>query len=144
VPAKDSEVAEVPGLVRVLGVLRQRWWVIALCMVVSLLVALLYLARKPNEYTATASLQFANNSLTNQVAGVGGGQSVDPEGENNTNVQLVTTTPVAEKVVNSLRLHISPGELLEKVSASDPQNDSIIDVSVTDSSPTVAAALAKR
>jgi len=126
----------------VLGVLRQRWWVIALCMVVSLLVALLYLARKPNEYTATASLQFANNSLTNQVAGVGGGQSVDPEGENNTNVQLVTTTPVAEKVVNSLRLHISPGELLEKVSASDPQNDSIIDVSVTDSSPTVAAALA--
>jgi len=133
---------EVPGLVRALRVLRERWWVIALCPIVTLAVALVYLERQPKEYTATAKLQFVSNSLPSQVAGVGGEQVIDPEGVKATNVQLVTTPPVAALVAKSLKLTLTPGELLEDVSASNPQNDYIVEVTATNGDPHLAAAIA--
>jgi succinoglycan biosynthesis transport protein ExoP len=142
-PAHEpSTSAEVPGLVRALRVLRERWWVVALCPLVTLAVALVYLERKPKEYTATAKLQFVNNSLPSQVAGVPGEQVVDPEGVKATNVQLVTTPPVATLVVEALKLKTTPGELLEEVSASNPQNDYIVDVTATNTDPAQAATIA--
>jgi tyrosine-protein kinase len=137
-PERDSELAETPGLVHALHVLRERWWVIALCALVSLAAAVAYVERKPNQYTATASLQFTANSVPSQVAGVGSGQSSDPEGEKNTNVQLVTTTPVAAAVIERLKLKTTPAELLGQVSASDPQNDYVVDIAVTDGDPRLA------
>ncbi len=141
-PERDSETTETPGLVRALQVLRERWLVIVLCALVSLVVAVAYVEHKPNQYTATASLQFTTNSLPSQVAGVGSGQSLDPEGEKNTNVQLVTTTPVAQSVIEALKLKITPAELLGEVSASDPQNDYVVDVEVTNENPRLAARIA--
>lgn len=141
-PERDSETTETPGLVRALQVLRERWMVIVLCALVSLVVAVAYAEHKPDQYTATASLQFTTNSLPSQVAGVGSGQSLDPEGEKNTNVQLVTTTPVAESVIEALKLKIAPTELLGEVSASDPQNDYVVDIEVTNEKPQLAANIA--
>jgi capsular exopolysaccharide synthesis family protein len=141
-PERDSETTETPGLVRALQVLRGRWVVIVLCVLVSLVVAVAYVEHKPNQYIATASLQFTTNSLPSQVAGVGSGQSLDPEGEKNTNVQLVTTTPVAESVIEALKLKTTPAELLGEVSASDPQNDYVVDIEVTNENPRVAARIA--
>ncbi len=77
-PERDSETAETPGLVRALQVLRERWLVIALCALVSLVVAVAYVEHKPDQYTATASLQFTTNSLPSQVAGVGQRAVVGP------------------------------------------------------------------
>jgi capsular exopolysaccharide synthesis family protein len=141
-PEPTSELADTPGLLRALHVLRERWWIIVLCALVSFAAAIAYVEHKPNQYTATASLQFTTNSLPSQVAGVGSGQSLDPEGEKNTNVQLVTTTPVAEMVIKALKLKMTPGELLDQVSASDPQNDYIVDVAATDEDATLAAQIA--
>jgi capsular exopolysaccharide synthesis family protein len=141
-PERDSEVAETPGLVRALQVLRERWLVIVLCALVSLAAAVAYVEHKPNQYTATSSLQFTTNSIPSQVAGVGSGQSLDPEGEKNTNVQLVTTTPVAAQVIGALGLKTTPAELLGEVSASDPQNDYIVDIAVTNGNPRLAAKIA--
>jgi len=139
---RDSELADTPGLVRALRVLRERWWVVALCAIVSFGAAVAYVGRKPNQYTATASLQFTTNSLPSQVAGVGSGQSLDPEGEKNTNVQLVTTTPVALLVLRQLGLHETVDELLLQVKASNPQNDYIVDVTATNGDPNLAAGIA--
>lgn len=139
---EDSDLDDTPGLLRALQVLRERWWVIALCGVIAAGAAAVYVERKPNQYTASASLQFTSNSLPSQVAGVGSGSSLDPEGEKNTNVQLVTATPVAELVIKALKLQASPGALLEEVTATDPQNDYIVQVSVTDENPERAAKLA--
>lgn len=139
---QEAESAETPGVVRALRVLRERWPVIVLCAVVAAGAAFVYVEHKPNVYSATASLQFTTNSLSNQVAGVGGGGSIDPEGEKNTNVQLVTTTPVAEKVVEQLGLKESAAELLGHVSASDPQNDYVVDVTATDGEPQMASRIA--
>jgi polysaccharide biosynthesis transport protein len=134
--------AEVPGLVRMLRVLRERWLVVLICPLLTLAVAVTYVERQPKQYTAVAKLKFSTNSLPSQVAGVAENQSIDPEGEKATNVQLVTTPPVAALVVKSLHLKMTPGEVLEEVSASNPQNDYIVDVSVTDSDPKRAASIA--
>jgi capsular exopolysaccharide synthesis family protein len=141
-PERDSETTETPGLVRALQVLRERWVVIVLCALVSLVAAVAYVEHKPNQYTATASLQFTTNSLPSQIAGVNSGQSLDPEGEKNTNVQLVTSTPVAAQVIEALKLKTTPAELLGEVSASDPQNDYVVDIEVTDGNPQRAAKIA--
>jgi capsular exopolysaccharide synthesis family protein len=137
-----STSAEVPGLVHALSVLRARWWMVVLCPIVAFAVAVIYVERQPKQYTATAKLQFSTNSLPSQVAGVATNQPVDPEGVKATDLQLVTTEPVAALVVKALKLKETPAALLEEVSASNPQNDYIVDVSVTDSSPVRAAGIA--
>jgi succinoglycan biosynthesis transport protein ExoP len=139
---RDTEPTETPGLVRALRVVRERWLVIALCAIVAAGAAFAYVEHKANQYTATASLQFTANSLPSQVAGVGGGQSLDPEGEKATNVQLVTTTSVAELVIKELHLKKSSSELLGQVVASDPQNDYVVDIAATDGDPGLAANIA--
>jgi polysaccharide biosynthesis transport protein len=138
----DLELAETSGLVHALHVLRERWWLIATCVSVSLVVAVIYVDHKPNEYTATASLQFTTNSLPSQVAGVGSGQSLDAEGEKNTDVQLVTSTPVALAVIEALKLRATPSELLGLVTTSDPQNDYVVNITVVDEDPKLAARIA--
>lgn len=139
---QDTDKLETPGLVHALQVLRERWWLIVGCALIALAAAVVYVERKPSKYTATSSLQFTTNSVPSEVAGVSGGQSLDAEGEKNTDVQLVTTTPVAQAVIEALKLKITPSELLDQVSASDPQNDYIVDVSVTDENPGRAATIA--
>lgn len=137
-----SNVPETTGLLDALRILRERWLVVVLCAVVALVVAFIYLGRQHNEYTATAALQFTDNSLPSQVAGVPQNQSVDPEGEKATYVQLVTTKPVAELVRTALHDRYSAAELLEKVTASNPQNDYIVDVAASDPDPHTAAEIA--
>jgi capsular exopolysaccharide synthesis family protein len=137
-----SPSAETPGVVQAIRVLRERWWVVAICVVVSLSVALVYVERQPKEYTATSELQFTANSLPSQVAGVPSNQSADPEGEKSTNLQLVTTTPVAALVVHALHLETTPAELLKQVGTSNPRDDYIIDISATDRTPRMAATIA--
>jgi capsular exopolysaccharide synthesis family protein len=137
-----SPASEIPGVVQAIRVLRERWWVVAICAVVSLSVALIYVERQPKEYTATSALQFTANSLPSQVAGVPSNQSADPEGEKSTNLQLVTTTPVAALVVQALHLEITPAKLLKQVSTSNPRDDYIIDIAATDQKPKMAAEIA--
>lgn len=141
-PERQEDLDSAPGIAHALSVLRERIWVIALCAIVALAAAIVYVERKPNQYTATAALQFTTNSVPNQVAGVDTGQSIDPEGEKNTNVQLVTSTAVASGVIRALNLRMSPAELLDDVTASDPQNDYIVDVAVTNEDPASAAKIA--
>jgi capsular polysaccharide biosynthesis protein len=132
----------VPGLVYALGVLRERWWVVLLCAIVALIAAAVYVERQPKEYQATAKLLFTTNSLPSQVAGVQSNQSLDPEGDKATDVQLVTTTTVAELVIKKLDLHATPNELLSSISASNPENDYVVDVSATERHPKLAAEIA--
>ncbi len=142
-PVHDTSTsAEVPGLVRALRILRERWWLVVLCPIVTLAVAVAYVERQPKQYTAIAKLQFVSNSLPSQVAGVPGEQAIDPEGVKATNVQLVTTPPVAALVVKALKLKMTPAELLNDVSASNPQNDYIVNITVTDQDPQQAATIA--
>jgi len=139
---QDQDTLQTPGLVQALHVLRERWWLVVACALIALVAAVVYVEGKPNQYTATSSLQFTTNDIPSQVAGVSSGQSLDAEGEKNTDVQLVTTTPVAQAVIEALKLKETPSELLDEVSASDPQNDYIVDIAVTDENAKRAARIA--
>ncbi|MHB1468407.1 MAG: GNVR domain-containing protein, partial [Solirubrobacteraceae bacterium] len=136
------DAADTPGFVQALGILRERWWVVLICTAVCAIAAFAYVGHLPKHYTATARLQFANSSVPSEVAGVPQPQAVDPEGEKATYLQLVTTTPVAELVAKALKLHETPAELLEEVTATNPNSDYIIDVTATSTSATRAAAIA--
>lgn len=138
----EASLDNAPGIAQAIAILRERVWVIILCGVVAALAAFVYAERKPNQYTATSSLQFTTNSLPSQVAGGGTGQTLDPEGEKSTNVQLVTTTAVADGVVKSLGLMMTPAEALSGISASTPQNDYVVDITATNENPVLAAKLA--
>jgi capsular polysaccharide biosynthesis protein len=138
----QSSIAESTGLLAALRILRERILVIVLCAAVAAVVAFFYVERQHNQYTATSALQFTNNSLPSQVAGVQANQTLDPEGEKATNVQLVTTKPVAELVAASLHNKWTAAELLDKVTATDAQNDYIVDVTATDEDPHAAAEIA--
>jgi tyrosine-protein kinase len=137
-----SSRADVPGLLQAARVVRERWWVIAICAIVAFVIALAYVSRQPKQYTATSKLQFTANSIPSQVAGVPQNQPVDPEGEKATNLQLVTATPVAEMVIKTLKLSMTPAEVLNEVSATNPNNDYIVDIAATDKEPKQAAAIA--
>jgi succinoglycan biosynthesis transport protein ExoP len=139
----ETALTETPGLIRALRVVRERWWLVPICAAVCFAVAFLYAHHKTKEYTATAKLQFIPNTLPSQIGGVQANlSSADPEGYKSTNVQLVTTIPVAQLVIKALKLARNPPQLLGEVSASSPQNDYIVDVSVTDQSPNEAATIA--
>ena len=132
---------EASGLLGALGILRERWWIPVITVVVCVAVALVLTLRATKEYTATAKLQFGQNAL---VASVGGTAttSADPQADQATNLLLVTTTQVAQAVKKSLRLRMSVPALLDEVSTSIDQSSNIVAVSATDSSPTQAARIA--
>jgi polysaccharide biosynthesis transport protein len=134
--------AETPGLLNALGVLRRRWWLPLLCGLVCVIVAGLLVSREHKRYTAIASLRFTTNTLPSQVAGVQENEVVDPEGNKATYVQLVTATPVAELVIKALELRVTPTELLRNVTASNPENDYVVQVSAENESPQLAATIA--
>lgn len=141
-PTERTAQAETPGLLNALGVLRRRWWLPLLCALACAVVAALLDSREHKQYTAAASLRFTTNTLPSQVAGVQENEAIDPEGNKATDVQLVTSTPVAELVIKDLKLHMSATELLANVSASNPQDDYIVQLSANDESPSLATAIA--
>ena len=147
----DSEQTNL-SLEQVLGVLRRRAPWIVLCFVLITAAAYGLSKRQTKKYTATASLVF-NNSQTNQQAA--GLQAVSSGGsqlpEQQTNVKLAQLGDMAEKTAGLLAgakkaTPLARGLTKEKVSASlsvSAQGESnIVDVTVTATSPTLAAEIA--
>ena len=140
-PASGSSVGETPGLVRFFGVLRERWWVLVAAVVLCVAVALALTLHATKQYTAVAKLNFGQNALVGEV---GGAQTIsaDPQADQATNLQLVTTTAIATAVRQSLHLGESPSALLGQVSAANTQSSNVVSISVTDPDPTRAALIA--
>jgi hypothetical protein len=87
---QDSEAL---SLEQVLGVLRRRVPWIVLCVVVVAGAAYGYSKHEAKKYTATASLSFSNNSLSQLVAGLPATSSSSTAvAQQASNVELVTTT----------------------------------------------------
>lgn len=133
---------EVPGLVRAVRVLRDRWWIVLVSAVVCPAVALAFALTGTKEYSATANLLFQDNTLPEQVGGSSGPQDVDPEATKATRVQLVTTGDVADRVAKALKLNISTADAQALVEAAPVNGANIIGVTATDTSPAQAANIA--
>jgi succinoglycan biosynthesis transport protein ExoP len=138
----DSEQANL-SIEQVLGVLRRRapWVLFCVALVAGAVFGLS--KHQTKKYTATASLVFNNNQLSQQVAGL---QAVS-SGNNqqalqNTNLKLVQLGDMAEKTAGRLGQGLTKEKVDAELSVSAQGESNIVDVSATSTSPALAASIA--
>jgi tyrosine-protein kinase len=137
---QDSEGLD---LAQALGALRRRAPLILLCVVLAAGAALGLSEHQTKKYTATASLVFGNNQLSQQIAGVSAGSA-----SNNILVQqannreLVRLGDMAAKTAAQLGHGLTAEKVAAELSISGEGESDVVDVSSETSSPTLAAAIA--
>ena len=136
---------EQHGLQRYIVTLRERWWVIALCVLAALAAAIGYLAVAEKVYEAQADMLVTPVARDDETT-VGLGlirDSNDPTRDVSTASRLVTTVPVARRVIREIQPdERSPTRLLESVVAEPLAQSSIVTVTAKADSPEEAAELA--
>jgi capsular exopolysaccharide synthesis family protein len=126
--------------------LRRRWRLVALSVLLGLAAATAVTLAAPKEYTATAQL-FVSAS---DASAAGGGASISTaytgglftQQRVKSYVSVITSIRTATLVKDDLGLPNAPGELAGKVTATAPLDTVLINVSVKDRSPAQAQQLA--
>ncbi len=128
-------------LEQALRVLRRRGPLIALCVVVVAGAAYLYSKHETKKYTATASLAFSSNPLSEQIAGF-----QTPTGnalvQQASNLELVRLGDMAAKTGEMLGHGLTAGKVAQSLQISGAGESGVVDVSATATSPVLAAAIA--
>jgi succinoglycan biosynthesis transport protein ExoP len=132
------------GLRRYLDTLRERFWLIALTVLVTTLAAILYVAIADKSYQAESSILVTPVSRDDErFVGLNLIQdSPDPTRDVETAARLVTTVDVAEIVKSRLDSQRSPGSLLDDVSAVPVAQSNIVAITATGASARDAQQLA--
>ena len=125
-----------------LGFIRRRALLVLLCVGLVGVAAYGYSKQKTKMYTATAALTFNTSQLDEQIAGLSASNNVTPLAEQASNLELVKLGDMAAKTARLLGHGLTEEEVSESVSASAKGESSIIAVSATSASPTLAAAIA--
>ncbi len=134
----DSEQANL-SIEQVLGVMRRRAPWILFCFVLVTGAAFGVSKHQTKKYTATASLVFNNNQLSQQVAGLQAVSSNNQAALQSTNVKLVQLGDMAAKTASLLGQGLTAEKVAENLSVSAQGESNIVDVSATATSPTLAA-----
>jgi succinoglycan biosynthesis transport protein ExoP len=138
----DTEQANL-GTDQALRALRRRAPWILLCFVLATAGAYGYSKHKTKEYTAAAALAFNNNQLDQQIAGLSvSNNSSGPIAQQNSNIELVKFGDTAAKTARLLGHGLTAEDVGASVSVSGKGESSIVGVSATSTSPTLAAAIA--
>jgi succinoglycan biosynthesis transport protein ExoP len=139
-PGADAST-ENSALVNAVRVVRERWWIIAICAVVCFAVILGLSLHAQKQYTATASLLVKPSNLPAVIA-PSQSTPTDPNTlarQQSDDVSVLTSSQIAETVKNKLNLSESVADLQSQVQANVDSTDDIITVSVTDPDPALAA-----
>ncbi|GAA4915398.1 non-specific protein-tyrosine kinase [Actinomycetospora succinea] len=122
-----------------LTVVRERWLLVVVPLVVAVLAAGLLWALRPPEYTATTRLfvSAANDSTSAAYEGAQLARERVPS-----YLELVTSTKVTGDVVRTLGLQESPADLATQITPTNAAESVLIDIAVTDGDPARAAAIA--
>lgn len=130
------------SLEQVMGVLRRRALLIVLCVILAAGGAYGYSKHQTKQYTATASLVFNNNQLGQQLAGLPATSSNNQQAQQNTNLKLVQIGDMAAKTAARLGHGLTEEAVSANVSVSAQAESNIVEVSVANTSPALAAAIA--
>lgn len=141
-PSSLTSPSDQSGLVRTLRIVRERWWVIAITAVTLPVVALALALSGTKQYDATSKLLFRDNTLPEQVGGSSGPPDVDPEATKATRVLLITTSEVADRVRQRLKLGLSDDAVAGLVTVEPESNANIIDITARDPDPKRATTIA--
>jgi capsular exopolysaccharide synthesis family protein len=128
---------------RALAVLRRRAAWILLCVAIVAGAAYGYSKHKTKQYTATASLVFNNNQLSQQVAGLQAlNNSSSQQALQNTNLKLVELGDMAEKTAVHLARGLTKKKVSEALTVSTQGESNIVNVAATAASPALATEIA--
>jgi tyrosine-protein kinase len=122
--------------------IRRYWWLVLLIAAIAAGGAYEFSKHKQKQYTATSSLLFTNQQLDQLVVGKGTtlGGSGDPTRSAATNHALLSLRAIAGLVAS--QLHIAIARVTSDVSIGSDSTSDVVSVTVTDQSPTMAAAIA--
>jgi capsular polysaccharide biosynthesis protein len=125
-----------------LGVLRRRWWVVLVLVLVGVLAAGAYIAKSPKAYTSTATVNVTATGVAQSQGGAVAGGRTSSAVNLDTEAQIVKSGSVAAIAARSLHSPLTTTALLGNVSVAVPANSSILQISCTAKSPTQAASCA--
>jgi len=132
---------QASSLEQMLLVLRRRWKMLALCVVLAAAGSTAFSLLQQKGYTASASLLFQNTQFDQELFGSNFTPGVqDPAREQATNLDLVSLPVVVGRTAAALRL--GSGLVSSEVSISSVGQANIAQVSVTDPDPVRAARIA--
>ena len=125
-------------------VLREHLWLVALCTVLAVAAAVVYVHVAPRRYKAEALLQASPSQADDPVLSQLPVQhsSGDPTTDILTAASLVTTNEVATAVIRHLNLRTTPSALLANVQATPVGQTALVAVQAEASSPGLAQRLA--
>jgi Mrp family chromosome partitioning ATPase len=131
------------AFLRLLRVLRERWWIVALSAIVCTATALALSLTSAKQYEASASLLFRDPGFSDALFGSDVfAPSLDPARESSTNLLLVESREVAAAVKRELGLDESTSDLLDKVEVDERTNADIVEIRARDENPRLAARIA--
>jgi succinoglycan biosynthesis transport protein ExoP len=140
---KVQQGSETFGLEQVLSALRRRLPLIALCAVIAAAAAYGISKRQTKKYTATASLAFSYNPLSEEIAGLPAVSSDSLVAQQaSSNIELVRLGGMAAKTAGLLGHGLTAEKVASSVSVEARGESSVVSVSATAASPTLAAAIA--
>jgi capsular exopolysaccharide synthesis family protein len=138
----DTPTALTPAS-RPLAVLRRRKWIVIACILVAGAVAYAISANEQKKYTATAGLLFQTAEFSQQLFGFTAATgSQDPTTAQATDVALVSEPVVALDTAKSLGHPFTVRRVAGETSVAPAGASSIVNVHVSDRSPTTAAKIA--
>ena len=139
----DRSTEERTPLVHALRVLRDRWFIVVIAVVLCTGITTAVSVSSTKKYQATSELLFRPNQLGTAVLNTPVvNNSVDPQRDSSTNQGLVHSLEVAQAVEKTLRLGLPASDLLDKISVQSAENSDIIQVTATDTEPKRAARIA--
>jgi succinoglycan biosynthesis transport protein ExoP len=134
---------QTPALTRGMAIARRHWVVILVCLLTVPIIAFGYSKMQTKEYTASASLLFANANLQSQIFGLTPPNSVEPIREMATNLKLASSDEIAIRTAKALpNAGLDSDEVRERISVAAEGESELIGISATDPSPQLAARLA--
>ena len=147
-PGRDADwlnpAVEQHGLARYVSTIRERLWLVVLCVALTTGVAAAYVALAEKVYEANADLLVTPVPAGDETL-VGLGllqESTDPTRDVSTAARYVETLPVARRVKDQLRLPASPEGVLRKISAEPVAQSSVVTVTARENSAELAARVA--
>jgi capsular exopolysaccharide synthesis family protein len=130
------------SLEQIVGVIRRRAPWILLCFVLVTAAAFVFSAQQTKKYTASTALVFNNNQLGQQAAGLQPVSVNNQQAQQTTNVKLVQLGDMAQRTATQLGHGLTKDTVSASLSVSAQGESNIVDVSVSATSPGLAADIA--
>ncbi|MFA9270486.1 MAG: polysaccharide biosynthesis tyrosine autokinase [Baekduiaceae bacterium] len=140
--APDLESDDGFGLSDILKALRRRWWIVAICVIVTPAAALAFSLSQEKQYSATATLLFQDARLDNQLLGDTTYVDSDQERTAATNTAIAQLGTIQRRTEAAVANRFPDVDV--NVSVEQSGTDNLGTVTATAPSPTAAAVIATR